>query len=101
MPTLRTAQNAVRQVGFGGAKAMTRVRGFIVGTAGVLLLTAATSTIHAAELRVLSIGAARPLLEQQIIPNFEKATGHRVTVWWGPPNLIQTKLFQGEPVDVI
>ena len=39
--------------------------------------------------------------EQQIIPDFEKTTGHRVVAWWGPPNLIQTKLSASEPVDVI
>jgi molybdate transport system substrate-binding protein len=79
---------------------MLAIRRFLLAAAAIVQLQATTPT-EAVELRLLSIGAARPFLEQQIIPEFEKSTGHRVTAWWGPPNLIQSKLFQGEPVDVI
>ena len=63
---------------------MLAIRRFLLAAAAIVQLQATTPT-EAVELRLLSIGAARPFLEQQIIPEFEKSTGHRVTAWWGPP----------------
>lgn len=53
-----------------------------------------------AELRILAIGATRPLL-QHLIPEFETTTGHTIKAWFGPPAPIEEKLAAGEPADVV
>jgi molybdate transport system substrate-binding protein len=78
---------------------MNAVQALFFGAVAIVQ-SVAVQPASAAELKLLSIGAARPLLEQ-LIPDFEKSTGHRVMAWWGPPAPMQAKLFQEEPVDIV
>jgi molybdate transport system substrate-binding protein len=55
---------------------------------------------YAAEIRVLAVGATAPTLKR-IIPEFEKATGNKVVVWFGPPTPIVDKISKGATVDVV
>src|SRR5262249_46682324 len=57
-------------------------------------------TTEATELRVLAFGAAAPALHR-IIPEFERRTGDRVSVWFGPPTPMHAKIKGGEAVDVL
>jgi len=54
----------------------------------------------AAEIKILAIGATAPALKQ-IIPEFEKASGEKVTAWFGPPGQIVDKITSGETVDLV
>ena len=55
----------------------------------------------AADLKLLSAGAARPLL-QYLIPEFEKETGNKVSsAWFGPPHIIKNRIVGGEAVDIV
>ena len=66
---------------------------------GAFLLCGATA-IHAADIVVMSAGAAKeavvPLAEQ-----FAKQSGHKVSVSYGTMGLIQEKLSKGEKADVL
>jgi molybdate transport system substrate-binding protein len=79
------------------------------GSVAVLSLLAATAatwspfaatTAHADDLAILSAAAVRPALIE-LPALFEKATGHRVTVSFGNATAINTKVVDGERVDVV
>jgi molybdate transport system substrate-binding protein len=55
---------------------------------------------HAAEIKVLAVGATAPALKR-IIPEYEKATGNKVVVWFGPPAPFVEKISKGETVDAV
>lgn len=83
-------------------------RQFVRETASVILVSALTLMVtclhaswsYAAEIRVLAVGATAPTLKR-IIPEFEKATGNKVVVWFGPPTPIVDKISKGATVDVV
>jgi molybdate transport system substrate-binding protein len=57
--------------------------------------------VSAAEIKALSITAMKPALEE-LLPEFERATGHRVVVGYGTPGDITQRLFKrGEVCDMI
>src|SRR3954463_8850823 len=59
-----------------------------------------TEPSSAAEIKAFFTGAARRSLEA-IVPQFERATGHKVVAQYAlPPDLIK-KIDAGEPFDVI
>lgn len=60
----------------------------------------AATAAHADDLVILSAAAVRPALIQ-IPAMVEKATGHRVTVSFGNATAINTKVVNGERVDVV
>lgn len=53
-----------------------------------------------ADIKVLAIGATTPTL-RSLIPEFERTTGHKVSIWFGPPAPLVQKLAAGEPTDVV
>lgn len=59
-----------------------------------------TETGHAAEVNALVTGAARRAYET-IVPQFERATGHKVISQYGLPPALITKIDAGEPFDVV
>ena len=67
--------------------------------AGVIL-SLFSSYAPAAELKILSVGAPHPLL-QSLIPEYERATGHKVSASFGPPALLQRRLMKGEAADLV
>ena len=63
-----------------------------------LLLTAAT-VLQAAEIKVLSSTALKSVLEE-LGPQFEKATGHKVAAQFAPAADLKSRIEKGEAFDV-
>ena len=77
-------------------------RNLALGLLGVLWLTGASD---AAEVRVMISGGLTAAY-QALVPEFEKATGHKVLTAFGPSmgtttNAIPVRLERGEPADVL
>jgi molybdate transport system substrate-binding protein len=77
-------------------------RALALGFATALLLTA---TASAAEVRVMISGGLSAAYNA-VVPEFEKATGHKVITAYGPSmgttvNAIPVRLERGEPADVL
>ena len=77
-------------------RAHMRARAF----AAAFALLLAPSVADAAELRVLCTGAARDAFNE-LAPQFERATGHKVTTHFGLPAELSGKINAGEAFDVI
>jgi molybdate transport system substrate-binding protein len=78
------------------------LRALLFSFAGVVLLTGATS---AAEIRVMISGGLTAAYNV-LVPEFERATGHKVLTAYGPSmgttiNAIPIRLERGEPADVL
>src|ERR1700716_3377174 len=77
-------------------------RALVLGIAGVLLLA---GTASAAEVRVMISGGLTAAYKE-LVPEFERATGHKVVTAYGPSmgttvNAIPVRLERGEPADVL
>jgi molybdate transport system substrate-binding protein len=77
-------------------------RRWVMGLAAVLLLS---GTAAAAEVRVMISGGLTAAYKV-LVPEFERATGHKVLTAYGPSmgttvNAIPVRLERGEPVDVL
>lgn len=74
----------------------------IVAAAGTLLLCAFVPELQgsAAELKMLSPGATEGVL-RELLPQFEKSSGHKVTIQFGPAGAIAARVRKGEAVDVL
>lgn len=71
--------------------------GFIVATLLSLFLV---NTASAAEIRVLSaVALAEPLRE--LGPQFERSTGHKLTMQFGPPVALKALVESGETFDLV
>src|ERR1700681_3961444 len=68
-------------------------------TFAIGLLIAAGTDTYAAEIKVLSAKAPRPFLEE-LGPQFERATGHKVTISYDEAGIIRRRIMDGEPFDV-
>ncbi|WP_170920913.1 substrate-binding domain-containing protein [Enhydrobacter aerosaccus] len=64
------------------------------------MLAAAVTTASAANIKLLTTGAYRPVV-QDILPNFEKQSGHKVTVVSDTAGALIRRLRSGEAFDVI
>src|SRR5215468_4754449 len=65
--------------------------------AGMVMLA---GIANAAEIRVIgSPGTREPYT--QLVPGFEKATGHKVTTTWGGVNAVAKRVTDGEVADVV
>jgi molybdate transport system substrate-binding protein len=78
------------------------LRALALGFAAVLLLA---QTASAAEVRVMISGGLTPAYNA-LVPEFERATGHKVITAYGPSmgttvNAIPVRLERGEPADVL
>jgi molybdate transport system substrate-binding protein len=65
----------------------------------VLSLTGAAATADAAEIKVLSAGSLKLALNQ-LLPDFQKASGNTVTTDYGTAGAIVSRIQKGEPADV-
>ena len=79
-----------------------QLRALLLGFAGALLLSA---TANAAEVRVMISGGLTAAFNA-LVPVFEKQTGNKVLVAYGPSmgtttNAIPVRLERGEPADVL
>ena len=70
---------------------------FVVAAACGLLLSGAA---QAAELKVLSSNAAKEAY-LELVPQFEKASGHKVAITWAGTNDIKKRIAAGEVYDLI
>lgn len=61
---------------------------------------AAGSPASAAEIKVLSASALHPVIDA-LIPDFEKASGHKVTVAYGTAGAVAERVQKGEPADLV
>ena len=73
---------------------------FAAAAAAGIMATLSHTTAQAAEIRVLSTGAARPTLTE-LAPRFERATGHKVVIEYGFPAELVGKITAGEAFDVV
>jgi molybdate transport system substrate-binding protein len=69
-------------------------------TAAMLLCAcAAANHLSAAELKILSPGATEGAFKE-LIPQFEKTSGHKITIEYGPVGALAARVKKGEAVDV-
>ena len=59
-----------------------------------------SGTVQAAELKVLASGAVKEAYTE-LVPQFEKSSGNKVTITWAGTNDIKKKIEAGEVYDVI
>src|SRR5580704_13628895 len=67
--------------------------GAIVGLAFAL-----ATQVEAAEIKVISTGGARAVMTS-VVPEFERKSGHKVTIEFGTPGNMRDRLVQGEAAD--
>ena len=70
-----------------------------VAFSSLLLVAATPSPAHAAEIKLLGPVSLRALLPD-LLPQFEKSSGHKVTVGYATLGAITKRLVEGEAVDV-
>jgi len=58
------------------------------------------STARAAEIRLLSASALHPAIDA-LIPDFEKSSGHKVTVAYGTAGAVADRVQKGEAADIV
>jgi molybdate transport system substrate-binding protein len=70
--------------------------------AAALLVSTFVSMIeaHSADIKILSPGATEGVLNE-LLPQFDKATGHRATITYGPAGAVADRVRKGEAVDVL
>jgi molybdate transport system substrate-binding protein len=66
----------------------------------VALAIALATPVGAAEITVLSTGGARAVMTS-LVPEFERATGHKVTINFATPGMQRDRLVAGEAADVV
>jgi len=60
----------------------------------------AGSTARAAEIRLLSASALHPAIDA-LIPDFEKSSGHKITIDYGTAGAIADRVQKGEAADIV
>jgi len=70
----------------------------IVGSLCVLSCTVGIAS--AAEIKVIAAGALRVAMGQ-LLPEFQKSSGHTVTISYGPAGAVMGRVEKGEPADVV
>jgi len=60
----------------------------------------AGSTARAAEIKLLSASALHPAIDA-LIPDFEKSSGHKVTVAYGTAGAVADRVQNGEAADIV
>lgn len=65
-----------------------------------LMLTFMSTSTHAAEIRVISSVAHQHAYEE-LVPQFERATGHKVATTWAPTVEMMNRLKAGEKFDLV
>src|SRR6516162_745042 len=63
------------------------------------LALALATHVEAAEIKVISTGGARAVMTN-LVPEFERKSGHKVGIDFGTPGNMRDKLLQGEAADV-
>lgn len=77
-------------------KKMRNILGLII----IVGLGFSTTTVLADELRALSNSSLKSVFER-LIPEFEKSTGHRITIEYAPPAVGGKRVLDGERFDIV
>lgn len=72
---------------------------YVLLSAVVIIAVWNCDTVRAAEVSLIAPGGIRAAV-QQMIPNFERATGHKVKATFGSGGGTKQRVIQGEPFDV-
>src|SRR3954452_23435242 len=67
---------------------------------GLALFCITASTARAAEIKLLCAVALHPAIDA-LIPDFEKSSGHKVTVAYGNAGAVADRVQKGEAADVV
>lgn len=63
-------------------------------------ITAGSTTARAAEVKLLSASALHPAIDA-LIPDFEKSSGHKITVAYGTAGAVADRVHKGEAADIV
>ncbi len=69
-------------------------------TFGLLITIFAAFTVQAAEIKVLSTTAVKEALTE-LAPQFEKVTGHKLTITWSSSSIIRKQIPEGGKFDLV
>jgi molybdate transport system substrate-binding protein len=72
----------------------------VASAALIVCAFAASTTANAADIKILSPGATEGALNE-LLPQFQQASGNRVTINYGPAGAIAARVRKGEAVDVL
>src|SRR4051812_18635418 len=64
------------------------------------ILTAFSGAASAADVKLFAAGALTPAM-RELVPQFEKASGHKVTIAYGNINALAERIEKGEEADVV
>src|SRR5689334_19464937 len=68
---------------------------------GLILFGSTAGTVaRAAEIKLLSASALHPAIDA-LIPDFEKSSGHKVTVGYGTAGAVADRVQKGEAADIV
>src|SRR5262245_48319544 len=70
-----------------------------IATLGLALLLAMGARVEAAEIRVFSTNALKTVLEE-LGPQFERSSGHKVSFHFGPTSELKTQVEKGAAFDL-
>ena len=77
-----------------------KYRALTAAAAGLAIVAAfAVDLVKADEVKVLCTIGVKPALPE-VIAEFERATGHKVSIAWGNAATLKTRYLEGEPADV-
>jgi molybdate transport system substrate-binding protein len=82
------------------AKRSAKLRQSITALAAIVACLLATNLVHSAELKVLSPRAMKPALSD-LIPQFERSSGHRVTISYSSTSVLVTEIQDGKLADLV
>jgi molybdate transport system substrate-binding protein len=68
--------------------------------AGFAVLILATQAVAAAEIKVFSTVGVKSVLEE-LVPKFEKATGHKLSITWSTAAMLAKRVQAGEQADAL
>ncbi|HUF81374.1 MAG TPA: substrate-binding domain-containing protein, partial [Burkholderiales bacterium] len=66
---------------------------------GFALLVTQGLAAEAAEVKVIA-GVAMRTVWEELAPQFERATGHKLVIWYGNAGTIKKRMAAGEPFDL-
>jgi molybdate transport system substrate-binding protein len=72
----------------------------VLASALALFGITAGSTASAVEIRLLSASALHPVIDA-LIPDYEKSSGHKVTVGYGTAGAVADRVQKGEATDIV
>jgi len=81
-------------------KRVARVNPIAAVTLGLVLTLAGAGSAQAAEIKVVCSTALRTVM-QDLVPEFERATGHKIAIEYGVSAAIQRRIEAGEQFDAI